>query len=64
VKLKWRAYREYTVWKLAVTLSGEGISLRLLFCQAICLSREENVNWELWIEINFSALWQRKETKE
>lgn len=44
VKWKWSGYREYTVWKLLVTLLGERIGLRLLFCQAILLSREERVN--------------------
>ena len=43
VKLKWSGYEEYTVSILLVTLLGEGISLRLLFCQVI-LSRKERVN--------------------
>lgn len=44
VKLKWSGYREYTVWKLLMTLLGEGIALRMLFWQVILLSRKERVN--------------------
>lgn len=43
-EMKWSSHREYTVWKLLMTLLGEGIVLRMLFCQVVLLSRKERVN--------------------
>lgn len=43
VKSKQSGCREYS-WALLVILLGEGISVRLLFCAVILLSRKERVN--------------------